>query len=200
MFEHLIDARHHHRQHFAHVTDDQAQPRMLVERAGDRHAQQMHRGFRMPAPAGGLEHAVGAVRQARKVSFSHRLRWNVRMNVDRHVKFDRGGKEAIKARVIEEAAFGRSVDHGADETELFHGTLEFDGGGVGTLHRQRGETGKAVRAARDRGGQMIVELARERHAIGAGKQIRTRAAVGKHLHGDAGVVHRLEPDLADLGQ
>src|SRR5215469_660333 len=49
-------------------------------------------------------------------------------------------------------------------------------------------------------GKMIVELARERDAIGAGKQIRTRAAVGEHLHGDAGLVHRFEPDLADLGQ
>jgi hypothetical protein len=102
--------------------------------------------------------------------------------------------------MIEEAAFGGAVDHGADETELFHGALEFDGGCIGTLQRQRSEAGKAVGVARDRGGQMIVELARERDAIGAGQQIRTRAAVGQHLHGDAGLVHRFEPDLADLGQ
>src|SRR6516225_12046095 len=111
----------------------------------------MHRGFRMPAPAGGLEHAVGAVGQVRKVSLSHRFRRNVRMNVDRYVKLDRGGKQTVEARVIEKAALGGAIDHAADETELLHGALEFGGGCVGTLQRQRSEAGKSVRAPRDRG-------------------------------------------------
>ena len=43
------------------------------------------------------------------------------MNVDRHVELDRGGEQAVVTRIVEEAAFGRAVDHGADEAELLHG-------------------------------------------------------------------------------
>ncbi len=68
VFEHLIGARHHHRQHLAHVADDDLEFWMPVERAGDHHAQHMHRGFRMPAPACGLEDAARALRQIGEIS------------------------------------------------------------------------------------------------------------------------------------
>jgi len=111
------------------------------------------------------------------------------MNVDRHVKLCRGGKQAVKARVIEEAAFGRAIDHCTDEAEFFDRTLELDRGCVRTLQGQTGEAGEAVGVARDCRSQMIVELTGERDTVGAGKQIRAWAAIGKHLHGDAGLVH-----------
>ncbi len=37
--KHLIDAVEHHRQHLAHVADDELEPRMAVEGAGQHHAQ-----------------------------------------------------------------------------------------------------------------------------------------------------------------
>ena len=61
---HVVEPRQHHRQHLAHVADDHLQLGMLVERAGEHHAQDVDRDLRMPAPAGGREHAVGAFRQA----------------------------------------------------------------------------------------------------------------------------------------
>ena len=144
---------------------------MLVERAGDDHAQQMHGGLRMPAPAGGFQYARGAFGQAGEVGEAHRLRRDVRMNVDRNVELDRGGEQLVVARIVEEAAFGRAVDHGAEKAELLDRAAQLDGDGVRVLHRQIGEAGKAVRMAGDRLCQVVVGLARHRHAVGAGHEV-----------------------------
>ena len=74
----------------------------------------------------------------------------MRMDVDRHVEFDRRGQQAVIARVIEEAALGRAVDQGAEEFELLDGAHQLGGAGVRACHRQHGEAGKPVGMPRDR--------------------------------------------------
>ena len=81
----------------------------------------------------------------------------------------------------------------------FTARLELGRDGVRALHRQCGKTGKAVGMARDGFGQMIVDGAGERDAVGAGHQIGGRAGVRQHLHRDARIIHGFEASLADLG-
>ena len=102
--------------------------------------------------------------------------------------------------MVEEAALGGAVDERADETEVLHAPLELRRAGVRALHRQHGEAREALGMLGDRGGQMVVHLARHGDAVGAGHEIGAGAGVGEHLHGDAGLVHRREALLADLGQ
>src|SRR6516165_524472 len=125
----------------------------------------MHRCFRVPTPARGFEHAIRAIRQAGEISLADRLRWNVRVDIDRYIKFDCGSEQRIVARMIEEAAFGCAVDHAADEAEFFDRALELDTRRIGSLHWQAGKAGEPIR------------VARHRDAVGAGKEVRTRAAV-----------------------
>src|SRR5215472_9841441 len=94
--------------------------------------------FRVPTPARGLEHSIGAVRQAGEIGLADRLRWNMRMDINRHIKFDCGSEQRIITRMIEEAAFGCAVDHAADETEFFDRALELDRRRIGSLHWQAG--------------------------------------------------------------
>ncbi len=91
---------------------------MAVERTGDHHAQHMYGGFRVPAPARGFEDAPRARRQVGEISLADRLGRNVRMDVDWHIELFRRGEDLVEARVIEEAAFGRAMHHGADKSEL----------------------------------------------------------------------------------
>ncbi len=122
------------------------------------------------------------------------------MNVDRHVELDRRGKQPVIARIVEEAAVGRAVDHGADKAEFLHGALQFGRNDVRTLHRKVGKAGKAVRMTGDRLCQMVVDVARHRHAVRAGDEVGARAGDRQHLHRDACLIHRFEPALADLRQ
>ena len=115
----LVDARHHHRQHLAHVADDELELGMLVERAGEHHAEQMDRGLRMPAPAGGLEHALRAFGRSGVVGLPHGSGRQVRMDVDRHVEFDGRGEQSVIARMIEETALGGAVDQRAEKRSSF---------------------------------------------------------------------------------
>ena len=103
----VVEARQHHRQHLAHVTDDHLELGMLVERPGHHHAKDVDRHLRMPAPARGGQHAVGALRQTGVVGLADVRRRHVGVDVDRHVELDRRREQAVIARVVEEAAFGR---------------------------------------------------------------------------------------------
>ncbi len=198
--ENLVEAGHHHRQHLAHVTDDELEAGMAVERAGEHHAEHVDSGFRMPAPAGCLEHAARARLQIGVIGLPHCLRRKVRVDVDRHVEVHGRREQAFIARVIEEAAFGRAVDERADEAQLLHGAHELAGGGIRALHRQDGEPGEAIWMAGNGGRQMVVHLAGDGDAFVAGHEIGAGAGVGQHLHRDAGLVHRPQTPLADLGR
>ena len=92
------------------------------------------------------------------------------------------------------------LDHGADEAELLDGAGELLGRGIGRLHRQRGEAGKARRIFGASRGEMIVDFLRHRHAVRAGHEVGPRTAVREHLDVDAGFVHGLEPRFAEIGQ
>ena len=122
------------------------------------------------------------------------------MDVDRHVEFHGRRKESIVARVIEEATLGRTVDERADKVQVLHGAREFGSAGVGALHRQHRETGEAIRMAGNGRRKVIVHFAGHGDAIRAGHEIGPGAGVGEHLNRNAGLIHRLQALLGDLGQ
>src|SRR5450432_2617477 len=47
---------------------------------------------------------------------------------------------------------------------------------------------------------MVIHLAGNGYSLRAGYQIRTRTGVREHLDRNAGIIHRPQPLLADLGQ
>ena len=102
--------------------------------------------------------------------------------------------------MIEEAAFGGAVDHGAEKAELLHRAPELDRTGIGALQRQRGEAFEAVGMARDLLCQMIVDVLCGCHAVGTRNEIWAGAGIGQHLYADACGIHGLETLLGELGQ
>ena len=102
--------------------------------------------------------------------------------------------------MIEEAALGGAVDERADETQLLDRANELGSGGIRALHRQHGKARKPLGMTRNGRRQMIVHLARNRDALGAGHEVRAGTGVREHLHGDTSLIHRLQAPLADLGQ
>ena len=87
---------------------------------------------------------------------------------------------------------------GALEAELGHGALELVGGGLRIGGRQRREGGEALRMRGDRRVQPIVDAPRQRDRVGAGELLRRGRAMREHLHVDAGLVHLLEAQLAEV--
>ena len=85
--------------------------------------------------------------------------------------------------MIEEASSVVPLIRAPRNLELLDGAHELAGQASGLAIGSRiGETGELVAMFRHRGGEMIVHLARERDAVGAGHEIGAGARIGKHLH------------------
>ena len=198
--KHLVGARHHHRQHLAHVADDEFQPPMPVERTRQDQAQDLNGGLRMPAPAGHLQHAARTIRQIGVVGVPDGLGRQMRMDVDRNIELHRARQQRLIAGMVEKAALGGAVDERAEEAQLPDRANEFARCRIRRLHRQHGKAREPRRMARHGRRQMVVHLARDRDAVRTGHEIGAGTGVREHLQGDAGLIHRLQAPFADLGQ
>ena len=142
------------------------------------------------APSAGRNNRPGA-----------RLGRQMRMKVDRHVEFDCCRQQAVIARMIEEAALGGAVDQRADEAQLLHGAFEFGS----AQHRGSASAAPQSRRSGRDGGRSPppdghLSRGQLRRSLGARHQIGTMPGVREHLDRDAGIIHRLQAPLADLGQ
>src|SRR6266852_9421181 len=151
----------------------------------------------MPAPSGAFEHAAGARWKISKIGLPNGFGRKVRMDIDRYVELHGRRQQTIIARVIEEAALGRAVDERTDKTKVPNRTNELDNRGIRALHWQYGEPRKTFGVTVDGCRQMVVHRPRNPDTIGAGHEIGAGAAVGEHLHGDAGLIHGLQAPLAN---
>ena len=119
------------------------------------------------------------------------------MQVDRHVQPCGPLEDRPEALVVEEDAVGEAVDHAALETKL-DGALQLVGGGRRVRRRQRRESGKALGMSADGRMQAVVDLPRERDRAVAGQLLGSGRAVRDDLHVDAGLVHFLQAQLAQV--
>src|SRR5262249_145412 len=124
-FRHLVATGQHGRQSLAHMTDDQLEPRMAVERAGPNQAQDVEGGFRVPAPTGRLQQVAGVAGKVAVVERAHRLWCQVRMQIERYVKALSGRQDGFEPGVIKKAVLRRAVDERAAEAERLHRAHEF---------------------------------------------------------------------------
>ena len=147
---------------------------MPVERAREHQAQDLDRRLRMPAPAGGFEHAARAIRQIRVVGAPDGFGREMRMDVDRNIELDGRRQQRIVAGMIEEAALGGAVDERAEETQFPDRANQLGRHRVRALHRQHGKTREPFGVTRDRGRQMVVHLARDRDAVRTGHEVGAR--------------------------
>ena len=122
------------------------------------------------------------------------------MQVDRHVELFGARIDRPEPLVVEEFAVGHAVQHGALEAELGDAALELVGRGRRIVGRQAREGGEARRIGGDRRMQPVVDPARQRHRDVGGDLLRRRRAVGEHLHVDAGLVHLLDAQRAEIEQ
>ena len=121
------------------------------------------------------------------------------MQVDRNVERLGALEDRPEPLVVEEHAVGESVDHRALEAEL-DAAFELVGGRLGIGGRQRREGGEA-RGVRLHGGvQPVVDAPRQRHGVGAGQLLGRGRAMRQHLDVDAGLVHLLDAQLAEIVQ
>ena len=120
------------------------------------------------------------------------------MEIDRHVELLGALVDRPVFLEVEEFAVRHAVHHGALEAELGDGALEFVGGGLRVGGRQRCEGGEALRIGRADLGEAVVDLAGQ---IGGdiGRQLLgRRRAMRQHLDVDAGLVHLLEAQAAEI--
>ena len=178
-------------------------PRMIfrfgcvVEHAGQHQADRLRRGLHRVAPAR-AHHQREVLGVVLVVDFRH-LRMRQRgMEVDRHVELLGALVDRPVFLVVEEFAVGHAVQHGALEAELGDRALEFVGGGLRIDGGERREGGKALRVGRADLGQAVVDRARQvgrdldRQLLGRGRAVR------EHLDVDAGLVHFLDAQGAQI--
>ena len=122
------------------------------------------------------------------------------MQVDRHIERLRALEDRPEPLVVEKDAVGEAVDHGALEAELGDVRSSSSAAAFGSLVGSAAKAAKRLRVGRDRCMQPIVDAAGERDSIGAGELLRRRRAVREDLHVDAGFVHLLEAQIAEIMQ
>src|SRR5262249_19642727 len=96
---------------------------------------------------------------------------------------------------------GMAIDHRTGEFELAYAAFEFVGGGVRILHGKVGKSGIAVGSVLNLARQKIVGCAR---AANGERGIALRLHAGtrqpNHRAANAGLIHRGEPQVAEIGQ
>ncbi len=103
--------------------------------------------------------------------------------------------------MIQILSVGVAVDHGAAKFQLAHAALELVGGAPRVLHRQVRKAGIAVRAFADFAREKIVGVTRDAGGRGdVALDLDAGAGDGQHRARDAGLVHRLQALLAEIGQ
>ena len=90
------------------------------------------------------------------------------------------------------------MHHGALEAEPGHRALQFVGGGLRIGGRQRGEAGEAVGMGAHRLVQPVVGAPCQAYRASASILLHRRRPVRDHLHVDAGLVHLLDPEFAEV--
>ncbi len=124
-----------------------------------------------------------------------RNRW---MQIDRYIERFRAREDRPEALVVDKGPVCQSVDHGAFELVFGHRTLELLGGSFRVARRQGGEGGEPLRVHGNRGRQAIIHALGEFDGDIAAELLGGRGAMGEHLHVDAGVIHLLKPQFAEI--
>ena len=122
------------------------------------------------------------------------------MEVDRHVELLGALVDRPELLVVEEHAAGQAVHHRALEAELGHGALELVGGGLRIVGRQRREGREALGMGGAGRGEPVVDAAHQRGRAVGRQLLRRGRAVRDHLHVDAGLVHLLDAQRAEIEQ
>ena len=197
----LVDAHQHHRQHLAHVADDHLELGMLVEACrptpcaamwiatSECQPQPALSSTRSAPPAGRSSRPAAPTRAAGADGCRSARRARPPPPAGRHSSGDRGSGLRQVPLIMAPTSF-RSF------TARLSSAAQASGLAIGSAAKPAKRLGCLAHDGR----QVVVQLAGERDAVRAGHQIGAGAGVGEHLHRDAGVVHRLEPLLADLGQ
>src|SRR6266404_3363384 len=97
---------------------------MALERARQGEAHYVNSDLRMPAKGSRPEQLPGDSGQAAVVNVKDRLRRNVRMDVDGHLKSSRARQNRIESQIVQESVVRQTVDHGAAEAQVTNGTLQ----------------------------------------------------------------------------
>ena len=120
------------------------------------------------------------------------------MEIDRHVELLGALVDRPEFLEVEKFAVRHAVQHGALEAELGHRALELVGGGLRVDGGKRGEGGEALGVGRADLGEAVVDLPRQVGGDVGTKLLRRRRAMREHLDVDAGLVHLLEAQAAEI--
>ena len=183
----------------AQVADDDLQLGIAIERAAENHANEMHRGFNVPAPAGAREHGVHGRREPAVQRFHDRLRRHRRVQIDRDIERLGPFQHRPEELVVEIASASMAVDDRAFEA-LPDPLLQFVGGFFGRRGRQHRNAGEAQRVVLHRLGQEIVGFARGSHLLRPFDLLDARRIERQHLHVDLGGIHLGDSLGADLAR
>ena len=130
-----------------------------------------------------------------------------RVQVERHVeRRDRRPERPVSLKVVidrpvDALDFGKAVHQGALEAQLPHAALQLAGSHVRILHGQRGQRLEPVRPLGDLLGQEIVRAARQAGRLGRVRdRLHRRGIERQQHHGDAVVIHLLQPGAMDVEQ
>ncbi len=171
-----------------------------VEHAAEHHAQHVHPGLDVPAPARAGEHLGDERREAAERGVDHRLWRPRRVQVDRDAELFRAFQDRPVEFVVEIAAAVVAVDDRAGKFLLADAPLQFLRRLVGRRRRQRGEAADAGRMPLHAVGEVVVGVARHRDRIGGFHLLDAGRGERDHLHVDAGSVHQRDAPGADVAE
>ncbi len=120
------------------------------------------------------------------------------MHVERHVEGGGALENRPEPLVVEKEPVGQPVDERPLEAEPGDGALELVGRGLRVGGRDRGKGGKPVGMGAHRLGQSVIGAARKADRHLGVHLLQAGIGVRQHLKIDAGLVHLLQPQRADI--
>src|SRR5262249_17449442 len=189
-----VEAPEQERQCLAEMAEADAGTREAVKQPAENQPQRMRSGFERPLP-GRAPQSLVALQYRRRADRIDGMQVN-----ERTERFS-ALPERMERSVVEILSIGMPIDHRTGEFEPTHATLELGGGGTRILHGERGKSRIAIGPALDLPRQKIVGRTR---AANGERSIAFRLHAGtrqpNHRAGNAGFIHRGEPQFTKIGQ
>src|SRR6202012_2614389 len=194
-----VEPRQHERRRLTHVTDDDLQRRIAVEHAAEYQPQRVRGGVDVPAPAHRGQGETHLVSKPRVAGLDDRRRRDSGGQVNRNVQCRSAVEDRIEEPVVQVAALAVPVDHRTGKAELADRALELFGRLVGGTDGHSGEAGQPLRKAPDGCGQFVIAGSGQLDGFWTVELLHPGGGQRQHGQVDAGLVHRCDTRLTEVG-
>src|SRR5215472_4608578 len=180
------------------MPDHDQQLRVPVEHSAEDHANEMNRGFDVPAPTGCREDPTHRRGKAAIQRVNDRLRRYRRMQIDRDIQRFGALQDRPEELIVQIAATRVPIDERAFEALLPDPAIQFIGRLLVSRDRQGGKSCKARRIFLHHIREEIVRLLGDDDLFRHIRMLDPRGIQREHLHIDTGGVHLGNAPVTDI--